>query len=42
VASIRSRRRVFAIPNGTYEVTAEASGFRAERIEALSVDVGQA
>jgi hypothetical protein len=32
---------VFAIPNGTYAVTAEAPGFRTERIEVLNVDVGR-
>jgi protocatechuate 3,4-dioxygenase beta subunit len=35
-ASVRAdsegRYYVFAIPNGAYEVTAEANGFRAERI----------
>ena len=41
-ADAEGRYYVFAIPNGTYAVTAEANGFRAERIEALSVDVGQA
>src|SRR5687767_12392689 len=40
-ADSEGRYYVFAIPNGTYEVTAEANGFRAERIEALSVDVGR-
>jgi hypothetical protein len=40
-ADAEGRYYVFAIPNGTYEVTAEANGFRAERIEALSVDVGR-
>ena len=36
-----ARYNVFAVPNGTYTVTAEAPGFRAERIEALNVDVGR-
>jgi hypothetical protein len=35
------RYYVAAIPNGTYTVTAEATGFRTERIEALNVDVGR-
>jgi hypothetical protein len=35
------RYYVAAIPAGTYSVTAEATGFRVERIEALSVDVGR-
>ena len=35
------RYYVLAIPNGTYAVTAEANGFRPERIEALSVEVGR-
>ncbi len=36
-----ARYYVFAVPNGTYTVTAEATGFRAERIDALNVDVGR-
>jgi hypothetical protein len=36
-----ARYYVFAIPNGTYTVTVEATGFRAERIGALTVDVGR-
>jgi hypothetical protein len=36
-----ARYHVFALPNGTYTVTAEAPGFRAERIDALNVDVGR-
>jgi hypothetical protein len=43
--SVRSdseaRYYVFALPNGTYTVTVEATGFRAERIDALTVDVGR-
>jgi hypothetical protein len=35
------RYYVAAIPSGRYEVTAEARGFRADRIEALSLDVGR-
>jgi hypothetical protein len=35
------RYYIAAIPNGTYTVTAEATGFRTERIEALNVDVGR-
>ena len=36
-----ARYYVFAVPNGTYTVTAEATGFRAERIDALNVNVGR-
>jgi len=43
--SVRSdaeaRYYVFAVPNGTYTVTAGATGFRTERIDALNVDVGR-
>jgi Carboxypeptidase regulatory-like domain/TonB dependent receptor-like, beta-barrel len=45
VVSVRTdseaRYYVFAVPNGTYTVTAEATGLRAERIDALTVDVGR-
>ncbi len=37
----QARYYVFAVPNGTYTVTVEATGFRAERIDALTVDVGR-
>jgi hypothetical protein len=40
-ADADGRYYVFAIPNGTYTVTAEASGFRTQRIDALIVDVGR-
>jgi hypothetical protein len=40
-ADSEARYYVFAIPNGTYTVTAEARGFRTERIDALNVDVGR-
>ena len=40
-ADSEARYYVFAIPNGTYTVTAEATGFRTERIDALNVDVGR-
>jgi hypothetical protein len=40
-ADAEGRYYVAAIPNGTYTVTAEATGFRTERIEALNVDVGR-
>jgi hypothetical protein len=44
-ASVRTdsdgRYYLAAIPAGEYSVTAEASGFRSERIEALDVDVGR-
>ena len=40
-ADSEARYYVFAVPNGTYTVTAEATGFRAERIDALNVDVGR-
>lgn len=36
-----ARYYVFAVPNGTYTVTVEATGFRAVRIDALTVDVGR-
>ncbi len=36
-----ARYYVVAVPNGTYTVTATAMGFRAERIDALDVDVGR-
>ena len=36
-----ARYYVFAVPNGTYTVTVDATGFRAERIDALTVDVGR-
>jgi Carboxypeptidase regulatory-like domain/TonB dependent receptor-like, beta-barrel len=43
--SVRSdseaRYYVFSVPNGTYTVTVEATGFRTERIDALIVDVGR-
>jgi hypothetical protein len=35
------RYYVAAIPSGTYTVTATADGFRTDRIDALSVDVGR-
>ena len=35
------RYYVTAIPNGRYTVTAEAAGFRTERIDTLNVDVGR-
>ena len=40
-ADSEARYYVFAIPNGTYTVTAAATGFRTERIDALNVDVGR-
>ena len=40
-ADSQARYYVFAVPNGTYTVTAEAKGFRTERIDALNVDVGR-
>jgi len=40
-ADSEGRYYVVGIPNGSYVVTAEANGFRAERIEALRVDVGR-
>src|SRR5688572_29373819 len=40
-ADAEGRYYVTAIPNGTYSVTATATGFRTERIEALVVDVGR-
>ena len=40
-ADAEGRYYVTAIPNGTYTVTATASGFRTERIETLVVDVGR-
>ena len=40
-ADSEGRYYVFGIPNGSCVVTAEASGFRAERIDALRVDVGR-
>ncbi len=40
-ADSEARYYVFAIPVGTYTVTAAAPGFRAERIDALNVDVGR-
>jgi hypothetical protein len=35
------RYYVFALPGGRYTITAEADGFRAERIDALTVDIGR-
>ena len=35
------RYHVAAIPAGTYQVTAAAPGFRAERIESLTFEVGR-
>ena len=40
-ANAEGRYYVGAIPSGTYTVTADAPGFRTERIEALNVDVGR-
>ena len=40
-ADAEGRYYVTAIPNGTYTVTATATGFRTERIETLVVDVGR-
>jgi hypothetical protein len=40
-ADSEGRYYVAAIPNGTYTITAEATGFRTERIEALNVDIGR-
>jgi hypothetical protein len=40
-ADSEARYYVVAVPNGTFTVTAEAPGFRAERIDALNVDVGR-
>ena len=40
-ADAEGRYYVGAIPSGTYTVTADAPGFRPERIEALNVDVGR-
>jgi carboxypeptidase family protein len=40
-ADAEARYYVFAVPAGTYTVTAEATGFRTERIDALNVDVGR-
>jgi hypothetical protein len=44
-ASVRTdsagRYHVAAIPAGTYAITVEASGFRTDVIEALSVDIGR-
>jgi hypothetical protein len=40
-ADSEARYYVFAIPNGTYTVTAGAAGFRTERIDALNVNVGR-
>ena len=40
-ADAEGRYYVAAIPTGTYTVTAEATGFRTESIEALNVDVGR-
>ena len=40
-ADSEGRYHVAAIPSGTYVVTAEALGFRTERIAALNVDVGR-
>jgi hypothetical protein len=40
-ADSEGRYYVAAIPNGKYTVTAEATGFRTERIELLNVDVGR-
>ena len=41
IADFEGRYYVSAIPNGKYSVTAEANGFRVERIDALNVDVGR-
>jgi Carboxypeptidase regulatory-like domain/TonB dependent receptor len=40
-ADSEGRYYVAALPNGTHTVTAEATGFRTERIEALNVDAGR-
>ena len=40
-ADSEGRYYVAAIPNGIYTVTAEAPGFRTERIDALNVDAGR-
>jgi hypothetical protein len=40
-ADAEGRYYVFAIPNGRFTVTAEANGFRTERIDTLNVDVGR-
>src|SRR5258705_1939349 len=40
-ADSEGRYIVFGIPSGQYTVTAEADGFRPERIGALNVDVGR-
>jgi hypothetical protein len=40
-ADSEGRYYLFAIPNGWFTVTAEADGFRSERIDALNVDVGR-
>ena len=40
-ADAEGRYYIPAIPNGTFAVTAEATGFRTERIDALDVDVGR-
>lgn len=40
-ADAEGRYYVAAIPNGTHTVTAEAAGFRSERVEALTVDAGR-
>src|SRR6185436_20681865 len=40
-ADSEGRYYLFAIPNGRFTVTAEADGFRSERIDALNVDVGR-
>jgi hypothetical protein len=40
-ADTDGRYYVFAIPNGRYTVTAEAAGFRTERIQTLDVNVGR-
>jgi hypothetical protein len=40
-ADAEGRYTVFGIPSGEYTVTAEANGFRPERIEALNVDIGR-
>ena len=40
-ADSEARYYVVAVPNGTFTVTADAPGFRAERLDALNVDVGR-
>jgi len=40
-ADSEARYHVVAVPNGTFTVTVGAPGFRSERIDALTVDVGR-